>query len=107
MTLSMPMSFDRAPSSAIQEAGLALRLAQRAFSALVDAGDARSPLARAQRRQALRCTLSALSADDRDRFARWLTLLRTSRQGVAPQVVAWIATPDAASRRIVRRARAA
>ena len=103
----MPKSFDRALPSAAQDACLALRLAQRALSALVDAGDAGSPLARAQRGQALRRTLSALSADDRDRFARWLTLLRTSRQGVAPQVVAWIATPDAASRRIVRRARAA
>jgi len=107
MTPSMPMSFDRAPSSAAQDAGLALRLAQRVFSALVDTGDGLSPLARAQRGQALRRTLSALSADDRDRFARWLALLRASRQGVAPQVIAWITLPDAASRRVVRRAQAA
>lgn len=101
------MSSDRAPLSVAQDADLALRLAQRAFSALVDAGDDLSPLARAQRGQALRRALSALSADDRDRFGRWLALLRASRQGVAPQVIAWIASPDAASRRVVRRAQAA
>ena len=107
MTLLMPMSSDHTSPSVAHEAGLALRLAQRAFSALIDACDDAMPLARAQRGQALQRALSALSADDRDRFARWLALLRASRQGVAPQVIAWIASPDAGSRRVVRRARAA
>ena len=68
----MPMSSDRTPASAAPDAGLALRLAQRAFSALGEAHGNLSPLARAQRGHALRRALSALSADDRDRFARWL-----------------------------------
>lgn len=101
------MSTDRAPPSAAQDAGLALRLAQRAFSALIYACDASPTLARAQRGQALRRALSALSADDRDRFARWLALLRGSRQGVAPQLIALTQASDAPSRRVVRRAQAA
>ena len=107
MTSSMPMSSDRATPSAAPHPDLALRLAQRAFSALIDARGAPSPLLRAQRGQALRRMRSALSADDRDRFERWLALLRASRQGVAPQVIAWVASPDAVSRRVVRQAQAA
>jgi len=106
MKTSMPMSPDRAASSA-QDAGLALREAQRAFSAFAETFAALPALARAQRGQALRRSLSALSADDRDRFAHWLALLRASRQGLAPQLVALAAPGDAPTRRLVRRAQAA
>lgn len=58
---------------------LALRLAQRAFAALIENGaadrGARLDLFRtAQLRTAARRTLSALSADDRSRLSRWLSL---------------------------------
>ena len=103
----MPMSSDHTSPSVAHEAGLALRLAQRAFSALIDACDDAMPLARAQRGQALQRALSALSADDRDRFARWLALLRASRQGLAPQWIALGVAANASPRRAVRRAQAA
>lgn len=100
------MPSDAVPPSA-QDAGLALRLAQRAAAALLDARDDLPALARAQRSQALRRCLSALSADDRVRFARWLALLRASRQGLATRLVAQVATADMPSRRPARQAQAA
>jgi len=91
----------------MQSADLALRLAQRAFSALNEARADLSPLTRAQRCHALRRSLSALSADDRDRFARWLALLRTSRQADAVRRAVAIVPVDAIVRRMPRRAQAA
>lgn len=59
-------------------ADLALRLAQRAFAALIEHAARTSGGAPALRalhlHRAARRTLSALSADDRARLARWLAL---------------------------------
>jgi hypothetical protein len=66
-------------SSAVQawkassEAGLPLRMAQRAFAALLEAGE-RGEFAMAQLRSAARRTLSALSADEQSGLSRWLSL---------------------------------
>lgn len=58
------------------EAGLRLRLAQRAFAALLEKADSDvgGIFHAAQLRSAARRTLSALSADDQARFSRWLGL---------------------------------
>jgi len=106
MTIAIPMLANAVPHS-LQDAGLALRLAQRAFAALLDVRGDLSGRAMAQRGHALRRCLSALSADDRDRFVRWLALLRASRQSVAPGQVAQAATHAAPSRRSVRQPLAA
>lgn len=62
---------------------LALRLAQRAFAALIEyragASKVDAALRSAQRRSAARRTLSTLSADDRPRLARWLAVQVASR----------------------------
>ena len=68
-----------APPAMDSQVALALRLAQRAFAALIENG-ARDRSARfgmfrsAQLRTAARRTLSALSADDRSRLSRWISL---------------------------------
>lgn len=71
-----PVAQRRAPTSAA--AALALRLAQRAFPAVIeDAARTRTgqgTFGTAQLRSAGHRTLSALSADDRSRFNRWLIL---------------------------------
>lgn len=64
------------PPSAGNDVGWPLRLSQRAFAALLEAqrrlaGEFRL----AQLRAAAQRTLSALSADDRTRLSRWLSLL--------------------------------
>ena len=66
-------------SASLQQASLALRHAQRAFAAMLDAvsfGTARAggEFRNAQLRSAARRTLSALSADDRAELTEWLTL---------------------------------
>ena len=80
---------------------LALRLAQRAFAALIENGaadrGARFNLFRtAQLRTAARRTLSALSADDRSRLSRWLSLQLAARSARgADRVNAALARVDA------------
>lgn len=65
--------------AALAPASLELRSAQRAFAAWVEerahAGEFRS----AQLRSAAARTLSALSADDRSRLSRWLSLQLATR----------------------------
>ena len=66
-------------SASVQRASLALRHAQRAFAAMLDAmssGNARAigEFRDAQLRSAARRTLSALSADDRAELTEWLAL---------------------------------
>jgi hypothetical protein len=60
--------------NASSEAGLALRMAQRAFAALLDEGGDRGEFVIAQQRSAARRTLSALSADEQSNLSRWLSL---------------------------------
>jgi sulfate adenylyltransferase subunit 1 (EFTu-like GTPase family) len=64
------------PRSASASADLPLRLAQRAFAAVLEKSHAKDGGAfhAAQLRQAARRTLSALSADDHARLSRWLAL---------------------------------
>lgn len=100
------------PSSTIHSEtttpGWPLRLAQRALAAWLDGGgDAPSAIALARRHAALRQTLSVLSADDREHFARWLALLRASRQGCAVGGAAVDRAPPAPARVAMRRQRAA
>ena len=57
------------------EASLALRLAQRVFAPLLETGVRHTTFRFAQLRSGARRALSALSADDRVRLARWLALL--------------------------------
>jgi len=106
METSTPSS-GHAAQPHVPDASLALRLAQRASAALIDAHAELPALARAQRIQALRRCLSALSADDRERCSRWLALLRNSRQGLAPELVAHATPADASPRRAARCAQAA
>lgn len=53
--------------------GLPLRVAQRAFAALIEGGN-RGEFATAQLRSTARRTLSALSADEQSNLSRWLSL---------------------------------
>ena len=64
-------SADEAPG----DASLALRLAQRAFAPLLERSARHTTFRFAQLRSGARRVLSALSADDRVRLARWLALL--------------------------------
>ena len=59
----------------------ALRLAQQAFSALLEAVDANDTIGIARARQQARRTLRALSADDRKPFDRWLALQLATLDG--------------------------
>lgn len=65
--------------TASSDAGLTLRMAQRAFAALLESGrrgeaGERGEFAMAQLRVAARRTLSALSADEQPALSRWLSL---------------------------------
>ena len=60
-------------------AGLPLRMAQRAFAALLEGGE-RGEFVAAQLRSAARRTLSALSADEQSELMRWLSLQLASRE---------------------------
>ena len=87
-----------APASS--PAALALRLAQRAFAAVIDNASSKGAdhgtFRGAQLRRAARRTLSALSADDRPRLNRWLFLQLAA--GVAPdsaRASRWLARMDA------------
>lgn len=63
-----------------------LRLAQQAFSALLEAANGRRELEAARLRTMARDTLSILSADDRGRLQSWLNLqLSTTRNGMSVQ----------------------
>ncbi len=71
--------------------GLGLRLAQRALAPLIDAaarGDAGN-LRLASLRRSARRTLSALSADDHSRLARWLSLQLASAPVIGTEA-AWV-----------------
>jgi hypothetical protein len=75
MTVSIALQAWEASS----EAGLPLRMAQRAFAALLDGGvrsdtGDHSEFLAAQLRSAARRTLSALSADEQSVLSRWLGL---------------------------------
>jgi hypothetical protein len=81
--------------TASSEAGLPLRMAQRAFAVLLETGgrgDAGGgEFVMAQLRVAARRTLSALSADEQSVLSRWLSLqLATS---VAPDTIAHAGGP--------------
>ncbi|MBO9664317.1 hypothetical protein [Dokdonella sp.] len=78
------------------DVGLPLRLAQRAFAALLEAR--RGPAAAfrlAQLRSAARRTLSALSADDHTQLQRWLGLQLASGKAQAADAVRLFARIDA------------
>ena len=79
-------------------ASLPLRLAQRAFAALIEdvANDAsrHAEIHLARLRSQARRTLSALSADDQQHIARWLALQFASRNA-GEQKRQWIARVDA------------
>ena len=60
--------------AAAQPVSLELRHAQRAFAALIDAHGRVGEFRAAQLRSVARRTLSALSADDRERLADWFAL---------------------------------
>ena len=79
-------------------ASLPLRLAQRAFAALIeDVGNDASRHAEihlARLRSQARRTLSALSADDQARIARWLALQFASRDA-GDYARQWVARVDA------------
>ena len=62
-------------NAAAHEASLALRIAQRAFAPLLECDMRHTTFRFAQMRSGARRVLSALSADDRGRLARWLALL--------------------------------
>jgi hypothetical protein len=84
MSSSTSFADDRAPRPN-RDASLSLRLAQRALAALLDHAGPLDAWRRELRLRSLQRELSALSADDRDRFGRWFTLLRDSRQRPALQ----------------------
>ena len=72
--------------------GLPLRLAQRAFAALIEeparnAARNDAEFRFAQLRSAARRTLSALSADDQERLARWLALQFVAAPASSPHLV--------------------
>jgi hypothetical protein len=62
-------------ATAVSDASLVLRTAQRAFAPLLERNASFTPFRFAQLRSAARRALSALSADDRDRLTRWLAWL--------------------------------
>jgi len=62
-------------SAAADDTSLALRIAQRAFAPLLERDVRHTTFRFAQLRSGARRVLSALSADDRVRLARWLALL--------------------------------
>jgi len=62
-------------SAPVGDASLALRVAQRMFAPLLETGVRHTTFRFAQLRSGARRALSALSADDRVRLARWLALL--------------------------------
>lgn len=72
MDLAGPQSGERMTTS---HASLALRVAQRFFAPLLETGVRHTTFRFAQLRSGARRALSALSADDRVRLARWLALL--------------------------------
>jgi hypothetical protein len=72
MDLAGPQSGE---TMATSHASLALRVAQRVFAPLLETGVRHTTFRFAQLRSSARRTLSALSADDRVRLARWLALL--------------------------------
>lgn len=79
-------------------ASLPLRLAQRAFAALIEdvANDAsrHAEIHLARLRSQARRTLSVLSADDQQHIARWLALQFASRRA-GEQAHQWVARVDA------------
>jgi hypothetical protein len=79
-------------------ASLPLRMAQRAFAALIEdvANDAsrHAEIHFARLRSNARRTLSALSADDQQHIARWLALQFASRNA-GDQAHLWVARVDA------------
>ena len=79
-------------------ASLPLRLAQRAFAALIEdvANDAsrHAEIHLARLRSQARRTLSVLSADDQQHIARWLALQFASRKA-GEQTRQWVARVDA------------
>lgn len=79
-------------------ASLPLRLAQRAFAALIEdvANDAsrHAEIHLARLRSQARRTLSALSADEQAQIARWLALQFASRN-TGEQARQWVARVDA------------
>lgn len=83
------------------DVGLPLRLAQRAFAALIDAAWCRNDgtFRLARLRRAARRTLSGLSADDRSRLSRWLSLqaASTSVHGTEVAGVLAVAAPTLAA----------
>jgi hypothetical protein len=77
-------------------ASLALRHAQRAFAALVDANAGAPELRAARLKREARRTLSALSADDRSRLGDWLALqLATIAQSVGAVALELVVAIDA------------
>ena len=74
--LSMTPAASSATRIASGDTGLSVRLAQRAFAALLEQADADvgTSFHAAQRRSAAWRTLSALSADDHAQLLRWLAL---------------------------------
>lgn len=74
--------------------GLGLRLAQRALAPLIDAavrGEAGN-LRLANLRRSARRTLSALSADDHSRLARWLSLQLASTPVIGTEAARMLAS---------------
>lgn len=65
-------------AAAAGDASLSLRMAQRAFAPLLERNVRHTTFRFAQLRSGARRVLSALSADDRVRLARWLALLCTA-----------------------------
>lgn len=79
-------------SMAAGHVSLALRLAQRMFAPLLETGVRHTTFRFAQLRSGARRALSALSADDRVRLARWLALLcanggESAREFVEPRLL--------------------
>jgi hypothetical protein len=98
ITMSAPVAL-AADACAPAWASLPLRLAQRAFATLIEdvAHDAsrHAEIHLARLRSQARRTLSALSADDQERIARWLALQFASRKA-GEQARQWVARVDAA-----------
>jgi len=88
---TMPTNLAGSPlasaSAAANDASLALRLAQRAFAPLLERSARHTTFRFAQLRSGARRVLSALSADDRVRLARWLALLCANAGDRACEVV--------------------
>jgi hypothetical protein len=83
-------------SSTANPPSLALRVAQRVFAPLLETGARHTTFRFAQLRSGARRALSALSADDRVRLARWLALLCvTGGEGAREFVESRLARVDA------------